>query len=57
MSDISQTRLSALQKRFQSDRATDDQINPRFVKSIQQSLAAEGYRVSEQAVRDARFFE
>jgi hypothetical protein len=46
-----QTRLSALQKLFRDDRATDGEVNPRLVQSIQQSLAADGYVFSEASVR------
>jgi hypothetical protein len=46
------TRLSALRELTDDPRSTDGQLNPRTVQSIQQSLAAEGYVYSEQAVRD-----
>ena len=46
------TRLSALRELAKDPRTTNGQINPRLVKSIQQSLAVEGYVYSEQSVRD-----
>jgi hypothetical protein len=33
--------------------ATDGQLNPRLVQSLQQSLAVEGYELSEDVVRAA----
>jgi hypothetical protein len=47
------TRLSALRELIRDPRKTDDQINPRVVTIIKQSLEAEGYAVSEQEVREA----
>ena len=47
------TRLSELRYIADDSRTTDGQLNPRLVASIQQSLAVEGYVVSEQAVRAA----
>jgi hypothetical protein len=53
MSAISgQTRLSVLLELIRDERSTDRQLNPRLVRSIQQSLAVEGYVFSEEAVRD-----
>ena len=46
-----QTRLSALQKLVRDNRTTDEQVSPRLVRSIQQSLAAEGYVFTEASVR------
>jgi len=46
-----QTLLSALQELVRDDRATDDQVSPRLVRNIQESLAAEGYVFSEASVR------
>jgi hypothetical protein len=45
-------RLSALREVTNDPRSTDGQLNPRMVKSIQQSLAAEGYVYSEETVRE-----
>jgi hypothetical protein len=47
------TRLSELRYVAEDSRTTDGQLNPRFVQSIMQSLAVEGYEVSEEAVRAA----
>lgn len=47
-----QTRLSALRELVRDDRSTDGQVNPRLVRSIQQSLAAEGYDFTEKSVRE-----
>ena len=44
-------RLSELRKLVDDDRTTDGQVNPRTVRSIQQSLATEGYVSTEEAVR------
>ncbi len=44
------TRLSVLRALVHDSRQTDDQLNPRLVTSIQQSLAAEGYEFSEESV-------
>jgi len=46
------TRLSALRELVRDERATNGQVNPRLVQSIQQSLAADGYVYSEKSVRD-----
>ncbi len=46
------TRVSEIRHRLLGDtRATDGRVNPRLVQSIQQSLAVEGYPVTEDAVR------
>jgi hypothetical protein len=48
------TRLSELRRQLVGDtRSTDGQLNPQLVRSIQQSLAVEGYDVSEEVVRAA----
>ncbi len=52
MTVTKQTRLRALREALRDTRVTDGQVNPRLVESIQQSLAAEGYVYSDQAVRE-----
>ena len=48
------TRLSELRQQLAGDtRVTNGQVNPRLVQSIQQSLAVEGYRLTEDIVRAA----
>ena len=48
------TRLSEVRSQLVADtRSTDGQLNPQLVRSIQQSLAVEGYDVSEEVVRAA----
>ena len=47
-----ETRLSELRAMLHDSRRTDGQLNPRMVRSIQQSLAVEGYEFSEESVRD-----
>ena len=52
MSTISrESRLSTLVASLRRDRDAVGLINPRLVRSIQQSLAVEGYDVPEDEVR------
>ncbi len=46
-----ETRLSQVRALVSRNRKADDAINPRSVADIQQSLAVEGYEVTEDAVR------
>jgi len=48
-----ETRLSELRQIVRDQRSTDERDGVRVVKSIQQSLAAEGIVCSEELVRKA----